>query len=73
MSKYPNIVVPMEGEDGNAFAILARVRKAMRRANLSETEWWAFHAEATCEDYNNLLATVARWFSLDDGADDDIA
>ena len=30
--KFPDVNVPLAGEDGNAFAILGRVRKALRRA-----------------------------------------
>jgi hypothetical protein len=61
---HPEIHVPLIGEDGNAFAILARVRRIMRRAGL-EPEWDAFHEEATSGDYCNLLQTVVRWFSVE--------
>ena len=63
---HPEISIPMVGEDGNAFAILARIRRIMRRANLPESEWDAFHEEATSGDYCNLLRTVVLWFSVDD-------
>lgn len=63
---YPKINVPLAGEDGNAFAILARVRRIMFRAGLTETEWQAFHQEATSGDYNNLLLTVMSWFTVND-------
>ena len=32
--RYPDVRVPMVGEDGNAFAILGRVQKALRRAGV---------------------------------------
>jgi hypothetical protein len=61
--KYPNITIALVGEDGNAFSILGRVKRQMRRSGLPEEEFWAFHAEATASDYDNLLVTVMRWFS----------
>lgn len=63
---HPKINIPLVGEDGNAFAILARVKRTMRRAGLSDSEWDAFHEEATSGDYDNLLRTVMLWFSVDD-------
>lgn len=62
---YPNINIPMVGEDGNAFAILGRVKRIMRRAGLSDEEWEGFRIEATCADYGQLLRTVMLWFSVD--------
>jgi len=70
-TKYPDINIPMVGEDGNAFSILGRIRRIMRRANLPDSEWEAFRAEATSGDYDNLLATVMRWFEVDRDLDDD--
>jgi len=70
--KYPNINIPLVGEDGNAFAILARVKRIMRRrSDLPDSEWEAFHAEATSGNYDNLLLTVMKWFSVDEQLDDD--
>lgn len=43
--------------DGNAFAILARVRTAFREAGRM-SEWDAFREELTAGDYNHLLATI---------------
>jgi hypothetical protein len=39
--KYPDITIQLTGEDGNAFFILSRVRKAMIKADLRE-EYEAF-------------------------------
>jgi hypothetical protein len=49
------------GQDGNAFAILGAVNKALRRAGVSQEERDAFMAEATAGDYDHLLQTVMRW------------
>jgi hypothetical protein len=63
MVKYPEITIPLVGEDGNAFSILARCQTAMKRNGLRE-EIATFHAEATAGDYDNLLRTVMAWFSV---------
>lgn len=70
-TKYPKINVPMVGKDGNAFAILGRVKRIMRRAGLPDSEWEAFHAEATSGDYDNVLMTVMKWFEVDADLDED--
>jgi hypothetical protein len=59
--KYPDIKVKMTGEDGNAFSILGRVIKALRRARVPLEERKKFQAEATATDYNNVLQTVMKW------------
>lgn len=43
--------------DGNAFAILARVRDAFRAAQRLD-DWEAFRTELTSGDYDHLLATI---------------
>jgi len=59
--KYPLIKVKLTGEDGNAFAILGRVTKALRNARVPVEERKKFQAEATATDYNNVLQTVMKW------------
>ncbi len=51
------------GEDGNAFSILARARKVLRR-NGMEDKVAEFTEEATSGDYDHLLATCAKWFEV---------
>lgn len=58
--KYPNVTVKLTGEDGNAFAILGRVQRALRRAQVPKPEIDAFLKEATAGDYDHLLQTVMR-------------
>ena len=67
--KYPEVYVPLVGEDGNAYAILGRVSKALKRAGVSKEEVAEFHAEATSGDYDNLLRTVISWVS--EGSEED--
>lgn len=59
--KYPDVTVQLSGEDGNAFFIIARVTKALRRAGVPKDEIDLFAEEATAGDYDNVLQTVMRW------------
>jgi len=67
--KYPRINVEMIGEDGNAFSILGRAFKAIRRSDYTpeerETIRAQFQATATGGDYNHLLRTVMEYFTID--------
>jgi ribosomal protein S27AE len=62
--RYPSIVVPMIGEDGNAFAVIGRVQRALRSAGLDDQTVAAFRQEATQGSYDALLATVMRWVEV---------
>ena len=62
--RYPNLCVELVGRDGNAFSILARVRRALREVGVSDEELRLFVAEATQGNYDHLLATVARWVEV---------
>lgn len=62
--KYPEIQVQLTGEDGNAFAILGAVQKALRQGGVPADEVSAFYAEATSGDYDHLLQTAMRWVSV---------
>jgi len=63
MSKY-DITVQLSGNDGNAFSIMGAVTKAMRRAGVSSEEQDKYFKEATAGDYNQLLATTAKWVEV---------
>jgi len=63
--KYPNITIQLTGEDGNAFAILARCKIAMRRVDIDKIEVESFMKEATSGNYDNLLMTCTKWFNID--------
>lgn len=64
--KYPHIYVPLIGEDGNAFAIIGRVRRALRLACVPEDKVNEFTKQATRGDYNHLLNTVTEWVNIND-------
>ena len=63
--KYPDVTVRLVGEDGNAFAIIGRVVRAMRQAGVPSEEIKSYQEEVTSGDYNNLLATTMRWVNCD--------
>ncbi len=62
--KYPNINVSLSVTDGNAFAVLGIVAKALRGGGVEPDQVKAFTAEATSGDYDNVLATAFRWVDV---------
>lgn len=64
MIKYPQVKVQLTGEDGNAFFIISKVRRALKRAGASEEEVKAFCDEATSGDHDNVLQTCMRWVDV---------
>lgn len=56
--KFPEVTVQLVGTDGNAFAILAAVSRAMRRAGIEKVHINEFVDEATSGDYDHLLQTA---------------
>lgn len=61
---YPNIHVQLSGEDGNAFMIMAKVRKAMRSAGVKDEAIQRYLSEAMSGDYNNLLRVTMQWVDV---------
>jgi len=59
--KYPHVCVRLVGEDGNAFAIIGRTRRALRLAGVREQQVEEFTRQATSGDYTHLLRTVLDW------------
>ena len=62
--KFPNIKVRLLGEDGNAFAILGSVIKALKLNRVPEREITAFREQATSGDYNKLLRICMEWVDV---------
>jgi hypothetical protein len=62
--KHPEIAVRLVGTDGNAYAVLGAVRRALRDAGVSDEEIQAFSDDATAADYNHLLATCMAWVDI---------
>ena len=63
--KYPGVKVTLTGEDGNAFAIMGAVDKALRKAGVSADERAKYKAESMSGDYDNLLVTAMNWVTVD--------
>lgn len=53
--------MPISILDGNAFAIIAAGRKELKRQG-REDEIPAFMEEATSGDYQQVIATLLKWF-----------
>ena len=62
--RHPEIEVELVGQDGNAFAILGKVKKALRRGDATDDEIKEFMKEAMGGDYNSLLQTCMKWVSV---------
>ena len=59
-SKY-DIEVQLVGNDGNAFAIIGKVGRALREANVEDKEIKLFYQEAMSGDYDNVIRTAMKW------------
>lgn len=63
MPKF-DVEVQLSGEDGNAFAVLGRVQRALRKAGATPGQVTMFHNEATSGDYDHLLQTCGKWVNV---------
>ena len=63
MPKF-DIDVQLSGEDGNAFAIMARVTKALRDAGATKEQLDEYYKESTSGDYDHLLRTACAWVNV---------
>ena len=64
MAKY-DVTVKLSGEDGNAFAVLGKVRKALKNAGASPADLYTFTTHATSGDYDHLLQTCMKWVNVE--------
>jgi len=56
--------VKLVGTDGNAYAIMGNVQKALKRAGVSAEEISLYLKESMSGDYDNLIATACKWVSV---------
>lgn len=63
MSNTPkyNVTVQLTGEDGNAFAIMAAVKRGLEKAGASKEEITQYTMDSMSGDYDNLLRTANKW------------
>jgi len=64
------VKVKLIGDDGNAFAIIGKVKNTMRRSGVSKEIIDEYVKEAMSGDYDNLL-TVTMKYVIITGSDDD--
>jgi len=64
VTAYPRPTVALIGTDGNAFAILGNVQRALRDAGATPDDVAAYNAEATAGDYDHLLAVTMKWVDV---------
>lgn len=64
MSEINKPKVKLVGIDGNAFSILARVRKALRKAGYPKEHIEKFTEEAISGDYDNLLQVCCKYVDV---------
>lgn len=60
----PKPKVKLSGTDGNAWAIMARVNDALRKAGCSEEHRRKYREESMSGDYDNLLRTAAKYADI---------
>ena len=53
------------GADGNAFAIMGAVTRALRGAGYTNEEIHEYQAQCMSGDYNNLLVTSMKWVDVE--------
>ena len=63
--KYPDVTVKLTGRDGNAFAIMGTVQRALHKAGVSRNEIDLYLKEATAGDYDHLLQITMRWVNVE--------
>lgn len=62
--KYPDVEVKLIGEDGNAFAIMGRVQRALKQHGVAKEEINEYLRESQSGDYDHLLVTATRWVTV---------
>lgn len=63
--KYPDITVQLTGRDGNAYSIMGRVARELKRADVPDSEIKEYYTESQSGDYNNLLRVAMRWVNAE--------
>jgi hypothetical protein len=58
-------MVQLVGLDGNAFSILARVKRALQDAGRSSADVSKYMEQAMSGDYDNLLRVTMDWVEVE--------
>lgn len=62
--RYSEVEVRLVGGDGNAWAIMGAVARALRKAGVSDEEIAEYEKESMSGDYDHLLATAMAWVTV---------
>ena len=62
---YTNVTVALINTDGNAFALLGKVRQSLRRAKYSAEFIEQFTQDAMAGSYDDLLACIMRYVNVE--------
>jgi hypothetical protein len=65
MAIFDNVTVELSGQDGNAFAVMAKVKSAIEKAGATQSEIENYLAESMSGDYDNLLRTAMKWVHVE--------
>lgn len=68
MNKKKKLVKPtvtLSGTDGNAYAIMGKVGRELRRAGYTKEQENQYIEEATAGDYNNLIQVTMKWVNVE--------
>ena len=63
MPKY-EVEVQLTGNDGNAFAIMSSVKKALEKSGATPAEINQYLKESMDGDYDNLLRVAMEWVEV---------
>ena len=56
--------VKLLGEDGNAFAIMGTVAKALKKAGFSQEHIDKYYEESSSGDYDNLIRVAMKYANI---------
>jgi len=56
--------VKLIGEDGNAFAIMGTVAKALKKAGFSDEHIAEYYEESSSGDYDNLIRVAMKYANV---------
>lgn len=62
--RHPEIEVDLVGGNGNAFAVLGAMLKALKKGNVPQEEIEEFKTQAMAGDYDYLLQTCMAWVTV---------
>jgi hypothetical protein len=63
-TKISKPLVKLTGEGGNAYFIMARVRRALQKAGVPVEVLEEYYNESTKGDYNHLLCVAAKYVKV---------